>query len=123
MLAQRDDSEPLILDSTEKGVSVRSVDALTYLDDLLVIRLKRPVKDKEHMLITVLGELGKAYNYDFDIQDTSSIYCAQLIYKGLAEIGINLPFTSFAGRLYLYPQDIVDYIDTLRAPDDVFFTV
>jgi hypothetical protein len=109
-MEQRKKNDMLIIDSTEHGVTVRSIDDLTYLDDILIVRIEKSQTQKEEMIMSLLAELGKPYNYDFDINDTSSIYCAQLIHQGLTTIDINIPYTSFAWRAYLYPQDIVDYI-------------
>lgn len=100
----------LIIDSTDHGVSIRSIDELTYLNDILVVRTNSVPEKNNIMMSTIVQQLWKAYNYDFDINDTSSIYCAQLIYQWLQSIDIDIPYTSFAGRSYLYPQDIVDYI-------------
>jgi Permuted papain-like amidase enzyme, YaeF/YiiX, C92 family len=107
---QRKKTDMLIIDSTEHGVTVRSIDDLTYLDDILIVRIEKSQTQKEKMITTLLEQLGKPYNYDFDINDTSSIYCSQLILQGLTTIDITIPYTSFAWRAYLYPQDIVDYI-------------
>lgn len=107
---QRKKTDMLIIDSTEHGVTVRSIDDLTYLDDILIVRIEKSQAQKDKMITTLLEQLGKPYNYDFDINDTTSIYCAQLIHQGLTTIDITIPHTSFAWRAYLYPQDIVDYI-------------
>lgn len=107
---QENNSDMLIIDSTDHGVSIRSMDELTYLNDVLVARTKTSSDNNEQMIYTILQQLWKEYNYDFDINDTSRIYCAQLIYQWLQSININIPYTSFAGRSFLYPQDIVDYI-------------
>lgn len=112
-LNQRTKDDLLIIDSTEHWVTVRSIDDLTYLDDILIVRVEKSKKQIQEMLVTLLAELGKPYNYDFDINDTSSIYCAQLIHQGLTTLDITIPYTSFAWRSYLYPQDIVDYIMTI----------
>jgi len=66
------------------------------LDDILIVRIEKPQPQKDKMITTLLEQLGKPYNYDFDINDTSSIYCAQLIHQGLITIDINIPYTSFA---------------------------
>lgn len=107
---QENSTDMLIIDSTEYGVSIRSIDELTYLNDILVARTTSSKKANEAMLYHIIQQLWKEYNYDFDINNTSRIYCAQLIYQGLQTININIPYTSFAGRSFLYPQDIVDYI-------------
>lgn len=68
----------LIIDSTEDGVSIRTLDSLTYLDDILVVRMTKLDRTQD-MILTIIQQLGKAYNYDFDIEDVHSVYCAQLI--------------------------------------------
>jgi len=107
---QRNNTDMIIIDSTEHGVTIRSLEDLTYLDDILVVRTEKSWAQIQKMITTLIEQLGKPYNYDFDINDTSSIYCAQLIHQGLTAVNINIPYTSFVWRAYLYPQDIVDYI-------------
>lgn len=107
---QREKNDMIIIDSTERWVAIRSFKDLTYLDGILIVRAERSQAQREKMMTTLITQLGKPYNYDFDMQDTSSIYCAQLIHQGIATLKIYIPYTSLAGRAYLYPQDIVDYI-------------
>ena len=107
---QRKSSDMLIIDSTEHWVTIRSLKDLTYLDDILIVRPMKSQTLKDAMMITLIKQLWKPYNYDFDINDSSSIYCAQLIHQALTTTDIHIPYTSFAWRAFLYPQDIVDYI-------------
>jgi cell wall-associated NlpC family hydrolase len=47
---QRKKTDMLIIDSTEHGVTVRSIDDLTYLDDILIVRIEKSQAHKEKMI-------------------------------------------------------------------------
>lgn len=118
-----DDTDMLIIDSTDTGVSIKSFSSLSYLDDIIVFRTMTTQNQTDTMISTIIQQLGKEYNYDFNINDTSRIYCSQLIYQWLISINITIPYTSFAWRSFLYPQDIVDYIFETGIPNQNFAVV
>ena len=47
----------LIIDSTDHGVSIRSMDELTYLNDVLVARTTTSSDNNEQMIYTILQQL------------------------------------------------------------------
>jgi hypothetical protein len=113
------DIEELIIDSTSKGVHIRNLmdvaniknEENSYLESIIAFRILTNTGNLEIFLHHTLNNLGKNYDFDLITEDTSTLYCSELIYESLKKIGITLTLkSSILGRLYVSPNDAVEYI-------------
>lgn len=110
-------SDILLLDSSSDGVKIRNIQEISNLSDLSYLKsitFFRINKNKEDIYIFLkksLQQLGKDYDYDIDTDNQDYIYCSELIYHSLKELGLvinkGLPFLS---RDLISPNDALYYI-------------
>ena len=75
----RIEGEPLVIDATGRGVSVRRADSLTACGEKYVYVRVRGT-DRERTIRNALKFLGRPYDYKF-FADDSEIYCSELVQK------------------------------------------
>lgn len=109
--------ERLILDSSSEGVAINPFEHLSNLSrvsllkSLCAFRLKRNPEVIRKVLEKGFTYLGLPYDYDMDTEDISSIYCSELVYHSLKEIGISIEvFKVRAGRKIITPTDLCRYL-------------
>lgn len=109
--------ERLILDSSAEGVTIRAFTELSNLKDesLLVaitaFRINREDEDIRRFIAHSLNQLGKEYDFDLITENTSSLYCSELVYVALKHIGIELKAADrLMGRDVITPDAAVRYI-------------
>jgi uncharacterized protein YycO len=61
-------------------------------------------KDKGEVLVRTFRQLGKAYDFNFNVETTDRIVCSQLVY--LAYPDIPWPTEYIAGRYTISPDNI-----------------
>ncbi len=113
------DIEELIIDSTSDGVHIRSLmdvaniknNGNSHLESIIAFRILTDSSNLQKFLQHALDNLGKKYDFDLMTEDTSALYCSELIYESLKKIWIKLKIrSSILWRLYVSPTDAVDYI-------------
>lgn len=113
------DIEELIIDSTSEGVHIRNLmevaniknNGNSYLESIIAFRILADNRNLQKFLKHAIDNLGKKYDFDLITEDPSSLYCSELIYESLKKIWIKLKIrSSILWRLYVSPNDAVDYI-------------
>lgn len=96
----------LVAESLRTGTTLSSLSAFLNIDDLGVIRVRQPQTDDEmrDTIILTLRQIGKAYDFNFDVETTDKIVCSQLVY--LAYNKISWPTESVVGRYTISPDNI-----------------
>ncbi|MFO8054163.1 MAG: YiiX/YebB-like N1pC/P60 family cysteine hydrolase, partial [Bacteroidales bacterium] len=110
-------NEYLILDSNADGVQIREFDQLSNLNEVSVLNsmigfsINRPKPQKKQFLQYAFGQLGKPYDYDLRSDDSTNLYCSELVKRSLKSIGIEITtFSQTIGRTITSPDDLVRYI-------------
>lgn len=122
--------EWLILDSTEPGVTIREFEDLSNLrsGSLLIafsaVRINKPPHIIGRFLSFATGQIGKPYDFDFITDDTEELYCSELLYEALKDIGIILEIRErMFGREVISPNATVDYILQYGIPRKEFLKI
>ncbi len=106
----------LILDSSSEGVKIRNIESLSnlaessYLKSLSVFRIK---KDKEKIIKFLeksKNQIGKEYDYDLITESDQELYCSELIYHSLKEIGFKINKKNSISRKLISPDDLNNYM-------------
>jgi hypothetical protein len=113
----KNNTEKLILDTNSEWVDIRDFSELSNLNKislLVSISSFRINKDEETIKDFIkysLSQIGKAYDFDRVTKDSSTLYCSELIYKGLEQIWIQVSIKYHAlNREIISPANIVQYI-------------
>ncbi len=117
----------LILDSHGGGVEIRDIRGLSCLDrvsvlsGLIAFEVKLDTEKRERFFQYAFSQLGNPYDFDFRTDDTSRIYCSQLLMNALARGGIHINVVSRSfGRNLTSPDDLVNYFLDNGTPDNRF---
>ena len=96
----------LVAESLRTGTQLSPLSHFLNIDDLAVLRSQQPLSDEEmrSTIILALRQLGKAYDFNFDVETTDKIVCSQLVY--LSYENIQWPTESIVGRYTISPDNI-----------------
>ncbi|MFP5459059.1 MAG: YiiX/YebB-like N1pC/P60 family cysteine hydrolase, partial [Bacteriovoracia bacterium] len=61
------------------GVTMNSLEAFMDVDDLLILRAER-IADPGELILSTLKQVGKPYDFNFDVETQREIVCSELAY-------------------------------------------
>lgn len=70
---------PLIIESTFDGVQISPLDSLKPSEAMLAIRPELSKKVLKAGIELLTHHIGKPYDFDFDTEDTTALYCSELL--------------------------------------------
>ena len=95
----------LVVEALRSGVALNSLEHFMNIDDLGVLR-QRNIDDEERkaVIIRALRQVGKGYDFNFDVESTNRIVCSGLVYLAYAK----LPWQSSKtlGRVTFTPDNV-----------------
>jgi uncharacterized protein YycO len=96
----------LIAESLRSGTRLSTLEHFLNIDDFAIVRSKKPLNSQQlrETILLALRQIGKAYDFNFDIETTDKIVCSQLVY--LAYSHIDWPTESTLGRYTISPDNI-----------------
>ncbi len=83
---------------------------VSFLRSLLAFRINRSEEEIQSFVAAALAQIGKSYDFDFNAEDDTSLYCSELISTSLNTIGISLHTTNNFLREMTSPSDAVAYM-------------
>ncbi|WP_052093351.1 YiiX/YebB-like N1pC/P60 family cysteine hydrolase [Colwellia psychrerythraea] len=96
----------LIAESLRSGTQLSSLAHFLNVDDVAIVRSKKLLSKAQlrETILLALRQIGKAYDFNFDVETTDKIVCSQLVY--LAYSHIQWPTESTLGRYTISPDNI-----------------
>jgi hypothetical protein len=98
-----------IVEALREGVKLSSLEEFMNIDDIAILR---PVfsdniseKEKESLLLT-FRQIGKEYDFNFDVNTTEKIVCSELAYVCFPQI--DWPTEKTAGRHTISPDNVAN---------------
>ena len=98
-----------IVEALREGVKLSSLEEFMNIDDIAILR---PVfsdniseKEKESLLLT-FRQIGKEYDFNFDVNTTDKIVCSELAYVCFPQI--NWPTEKTVGRHTISPDNVAN---------------
>jgi hypothetical protein len=80
LLEQPSASEGYVIEATHRGVRLVTLDRFLDVDSLAVLRDRSlHPEDRALLYARATGELGKKYDYFFDLEDTGNQFCSKLV--------------------------------------------
>lgn len=110
---------PLILESTFEGVHLTPLDQFNPVEALVVLRLELPKNQLRPGLELLANQIGKSYDFDFDLEDNSSLYCSELLYPSFIERGITPKAEEGILRSVISPNALLHSLFDTTVPDHV----
>jgi len=100
-------SSQAVVEALRSGVEMNTLAHFMNIDDAAIIR--DPAKTKKETaarIIRTLRQVGKEYDFNYNIETTDKIVCSQLVY--LAYTNIEWPTEKVIGRYTISPDNVAD---------------
>lgn len=95
-----------IVEALRSGVTLSPLDRFLNIDDLLVLRDRRamPADYRQKALLTAVEQLGKEYDFNFDVLTHKRIVCSELAYVVFPDV--RWPLDKTLGRYTISPDNV-----------------
>lgn len=95
-----------IVEALRGGVTISTLDHFLNIDDLLVLRDTRALDDgyRRAAIHTALEQVGKEYDFNFDVMTHQRIVCSELAYVVFPDV--QWPLQKTLGRYTLSPDNV-----------------
>jgi hypothetical protein len=101
-----------VAEALRSGVELNSLAHFLNVDDVAVLRPRTLTQqEKAQAILQALRQLGKAYDFNFDVETRDRVGCAELVYHAYGHI--DWPTHRQLGRKVIIPDDVA-----VRALDD-----
>ncbi|MBE9562410.1 MAG: hypothetical protein IMF12_06070 [Proteobacteria bacterium] len=99
----------LVVEALRPGVEMNSLHKFLNVDDLAILRNSR-LNDMElaDRIILALRQVGKEYDFNFNVETTDKIVCSELIY--VVYTGIKWPTKKALGRFTISPDNVASKV-------------
>jgi uncharacterized protein YycO len=106
-----------VLEALRPGVTLNTLEHFLNVDDVLVLRPARMRRDAEAVreaLLLAFRQVGKQYDFNFDVNTTDRIVCSELAYVCLPRI--DWPTEKTMGRNTISPDQVAQMALLSDAP-------
>ncbi|MDR3157715.1 MAG: hypothetical protein LBU11_01630 [Zoogloeaceae bacterium] len=104
-----------VAEALRSGVEINSLARFLNVDDLAVVRMADlPPEKRRAALLEALRHVGKAYDFNFDVESTDRIFCSKLIYLVYGDT--NWPTSRFLNRFTISPDNIAQRAAETQGP-------
>ena len=97
----------VIVEALRPGVTMNPLEHFLNVDDMAILRARNLELDadaKVAIILQALRQVGKAYDFNFDVETTDTIVCSELIYQ--VYTAIDWPTQKALGRTTISPDHI-----------------
>jgi len=94
-----------VIEALRSGVELNPLESFLNIDDIAILR-KKDINDKARakIIIRALRQIGKAYDFNFDIETNDKIVCSELIYVSYTDT--QWPTDATLGRHTISPTHV-----------------
>jgi len=95
----------MVIEALRPGVQINTLQHFLNIDDLGVIRFNGlTIENKRSYLLNAFSQIGKSYDFNFDVESKNEIVCSELIYISFDDLDWNTSKT--AGRYTISPDNV-----------------
>lgn len=96
-----------MVEALRSGVQLNLLGRFLNIDDLAVLRPRAlPPEEAGRVVLRALRQVGKAYDFNFDVETTDRIVCSELVYLTHTEVA--WPTAKALGRATISPDNVVE---------------
>jgi len=106
-----------IIEAVRPGVRLTTLEHFLQVDEMLVMRHKTILKDNEEVEDTytrAIDQLGKEYDFNFDVSTTTKIVCSELLFMAFGKV--NWPIEYIMGRPTISPDNLAELMMYENSP-------
>ncbi|MBT7609951.1 MAG: hypothetical protein HN576_09350 [Bacteriovoracaceae bacterium] len=96
-----------IIETDRSGTHLKNIDKFMNVDWFAIMRLQKTFVDENYLKNTyeaALSQLGKLYDFNFDVETTHKLVCSELLYQSFGEVV--WPTERYLGRTTISPDNI-----------------
>ena len=98
-----------VVEALRSGVEMNSLTHFINVDDLAVLRSRGLKKElRAETIIQVLRQVGKEYDFNFDVETTDKIVCSELVYTSYTRM--DWPTEKTLGRATISPDNVASKV-------------
>lgn len=95
-----------VIEALREGVVASSLEHFLNIDDLAVLRPRElSAETRRHFLIKAFEQIGKEYDFNFDVETDKRIVCSELVYV-VFDQGYDWPTERMLGRATISPDNV-----------------
>ncbi|WP_306535661.1 YiiX/YebB-like N1pC/P60 family cysteine hydrolase [Geobacter sp.] len=95
----------LVVEALRSGVEMNTLEHFLNVDSLGILRKAAAGREERgRIIIQALRQVGKPYDFNFDVESKERVYCSKLVY--LSYSGIDWPTRKSLGRATFSPDDV-----------------
>ncbi len=96
-----------IVEALRPGVSINTLHHFLEIDDMAAIRPNNLTdSERENYLRLAFLQLGKEYDFNFNIETEEKIVCSEIVYRVFVDKKYNWPTTKAVGRYTISPDEV-----------------
>ncbi|HPX89135.1 MAG TPA: YiiX/YebB-like N1pC/P60 family cysteine hydrolase [Methylophilaceae bacterium] len=94
-----------VVEALRSGVQLNKLQDFMNVDDVAILRPKNlNIKDQQQAVTLALGNIGKKYDFNFDVNTTDTIVCSELVYIVYPQV--DFVTKNVLGSFAITPDDI-----------------
>lgn len=113
-----------ILETDRSGTHLKSLEKFMNVDEFAILRFKEGVIQKNQIrkiYKVAVSQLGKKYDFNFDVETTDRLVCSELLYQSFGNI--NWPTEKYLGRTTISPDNVGSLILYNNSPLEMIYFV
>ncbi len=114
----------VIVEALRPGTKMSYLHEFQNVDEIAAYRVKGILDDPVKLQVsldTLMAQIGKDYDFNFDVSTTSSIVCSELVYHSIAQI--KWPTEQKVGRETISPDNLAVLAFYDNAPTELVFDI
>jgi hypothetical protein len=98
-----------IIEALRPGVQINKLEHFLDIDDMLVLRDQKLTDDqRKEFIIRAFQQIGKEYDFNFDVETDSKIVCSEIVYVVFHDI--KWPTARSMGRFTISPDNVASKV-------------
>lgn len=94
-----------VVEALRSGVEMNPLEQFMNIDSVGILRKQGVTKaERVKVILQALRQVGKPYDFNFDVESKGKVYCSKLVY--LSYSGIEWPTKKSLGRTTFTPDDV-----------------
>lgn len=94
-----------IIETDRSGTHLKRLDDFMNVDEFAILRLNNLSNNYETYYQIALSQLGKKYDFNFDVESTDRLVCSELLYQTFSHV--LWPTEKYLGRYTISPDNVV----------------
>ena len=113
-----------IIETDRSGTHMKNIEKFMNVDDFAIMRLEGVTENREYfeeVYKVAIAQLGKTYDFNFDVETTDKLVCSELLYQSFGDVA--WPTEKYLGRVTISPDNVASLILYANTPMDLQYYI